>query len=118
MVLAAESVVRGGSQTSPWDSTASPASELVSELGVRDRLRAGSYRAPELSPWLPTGGAQALKPSEPLSHPHLPDLMVTAVFIGPSPGSPQQLEYMDTAIKVTVSTNFSLSVQVSKLGVA
>lgn len=56
-----QSVVRGGSQPSPWDSTASPASGLAGELGARDRLRAVSYRAPELSPRLPTGGAQALK---------------------------------------------------------
>ena len=58
--------MRGGSQLSPWDSTASPASGLVGALGARDRLRAGSYRTPELSPWLPAGGAQGLKPSEPL----------------------------------------------------
>ena len=44
--------------------------------------------------------------------------MVLAVTMGHNPRRPQQLEYMDTAIKVTVSTSFHLSVQFSKLGTA
>ena len=74
-----------------------------------------SFRAP---PRLPTGGAQALKHQQTSLPSAPPDPMGAAVFMGPSPGSPRQLEYMDTAINATVSTGFSLSVQISKLGIA
>ena len=88
--------------------------------GPGDRLRAVSCRAPEPLPRLTTGrplaGPSPWSSSERLSHPHLRDLMAAAASMGCSPWRPQQLEYTDTAIKVTASTSFSLSVQVAKLG--
>lgn len=53
-----------------------------------------------------------------LSHPHLHNQMEVVIYVGLNPGRPQQLEYMDTAIKVTASTNFSLPIHISKIGAA
>ena len=52
---------------------------------------------------------------EPLPHPGFRDLMVAAVSMGHSLWRPQQLDHMDTAIKVAASTSFSLSIQIQEL---
>ena len=119
VVLMAESAVRGRSGPSPRGPPVPPASGLAGELGGPGTgwglCPAGlqsSYQG------LPLAGPRPWRSSEPLPHPFLCDLMPAAVCMGRSAWRSQQLEYTDTAIKVTSSTGFSLSFQVSKISPA
>ena len=62
--------------------------------------------------------SQALTAASHWLGPGLEDLMAAAAAMGRGPWRPQRLDYMDTAIEVTASTSFSLSIQVSKIGAA
>lgn len=111
---------RGGSQPSPWGRSGPLTLVTAGDLGCcpeQAESRVGqSARGPCHS--CPLAGPRPRSSSELLSCPHLHDIMVAAVSLGHSPQMPQQLEGMGTAFKIITSTNFPLSMQVSKIGQA
>ena len=120
MVLSAESGLgRGRSRPSRRDPPGPPAAGPAGELGCPgDELRAVFRRATSPHHSHPLAGSRPQSSSKPLPHPHLCSLMAVVVSMGPRPRRPQQLQYMDTAIKVTALTSFSLSIRVSNIGPA
>ena len=106
--------VRGGSWPSPRGYAGSPASELVGALGGPGKGRGLSHRAAEPSPRPCAGQAQAWKPLRPLLH--SPSGSNAGASLRESTSTEAAATGVHgTAIKVTASTSFSVSIHTSKI---